>query len=88
MGENSSYVEHPDVRHEPSDVNVRAIILIGVGIIVLAAILHSYGWVDEQAGLVRIPITRAMELLTERGLPVRPPQESQGNGPPEPGSQR
>jgi hypothetical protein len=35
------------------------------------ALLHSYGWVDRQAGIVRIPIDRAMTLLTERGLPVR-----------------
>jgi hypothetical protein len=32
------------------------------------AMLHSYGWVDQQAGTVRIPIDRAMTLLTERGL--------------------
>jgi hypothetical protein len=35
------------------------------------ATLHSYGWVDQQAGTVRIPIDRAMSLLMERGLPVR-----------------
>jgi hypothetical protein len=33
--------------------------------------LNSYGWVDQQAGTVRIPIERAMDLLAERGLPVR-----------------
>lgn len=33
--------------------------------------LHSYGWVDQQAGVVRIPIDRAMELMAERGLPIR-----------------
>ena len=33
--------------------------------------LYSYGWVDEKAGTVRIPIERAMDLLVERGLPVR-----------------
>ncbi len=139
MGESSNtHVEHPDVRHEPSDVNVRAIILTGIGIVILAAILyillwllfealsdrqvglhlppppladrpsgplppeprlqsspstdlremraeedailHSYGWVDEQAGVVRIPIERAMKLLAERGLPVRPAPEGQGGG--------
>jgi len=31
----------------------------------------SYGWVDEQAGIARIPIERAKELLLERGLPTR-----------------
>jgi len=35
-------------------------------------ILDSYDWVNRQAGAVRIPIHRAMELLTERGLPVSP----------------
>jgi len=34
--------------------------------------LHSYGWVDQDAGVVRIPIDRAMELLAQRGLPTRP----------------
>ena len=34
--------------------------------------LNSYGWVDQQAGVVRIPIDRAMQLLTQRGLPTRP----------------
>ncbi len=35
-------------------------------------ILYSYGWVDEKAGIVRIPIDRAMDLLVQRGLPVLP----------------
>jgi hypothetical protein len=34
--------------------------------------LYSYGWVDEKAGTVRIPIDRAMDLLVQRGLPVLP----------------
>jgi hypothetical protein len=34
-------------------------------------LLHSYGWVDKSAGVVRIPIDRAMDLLVQRGLPVR-----------------
>jgi hypothetical protein len=36
------------------------------------AVLNTYGWVDEKAGTVRVPIGRAMELLEQRGLPVRP----------------
>jgi hypothetical protein len=35
------------------------------------AALNSYGWVDQKAGVVRIPIDRAMDLLLEKGLPVR-----------------
>ncbi len=31
--------------------------------------LNSYGWVDRKAGIARIPIDRAMQLLLERGLP-------------------
>lgn len=34
-------------------------------------ILSTYGWTDETAGTVRIPIDRAVELLLKRGLPVR-----------------
>jgi hypothetical protein len=30
------------------------------------AALDSYGWVDRESGIVRIPITRAMELLVEK----------------------
>jgi hypothetical protein len=30
------------------------------------ATLNSYGWVDRQTGVVRIPIERAMELMAER----------------------
>jgi hypothetical protein len=33
--------------------------------------LYSYGWVDQQAGTVRLPIDRAMDLLAQRGLPTR-----------------
>ncbi len=35
------------------------------------SVLRSYGWADRQAGTVRIPIDRAMDLLARRGLPVR-----------------
>jgi hypothetical protein len=34
-------------------------------------VLYSYGWADEKAGTVRIPIERAMDLIVQRGLPVR-----------------
>jgi len=36
-----------------------------------AAELNSYGWLDKTAGVVRIPLHRAMELALQRGLPVR-----------------
>jgi hypothetical protein len=34
-------------------------------------LIESYGWVDQKQGIVRVPIKRAMELLVERGFPVR-----------------
>ena len=34
-------------------------------------LLQSYGWVDKNAGVVRIPIDSAMRLTLERGLPSR-----------------
>jgi len=34
-------------------------------------ILSTYGWMDKKAGVVRIPIDRAMELQLQRGFPVR-----------------
>jgi hypothetical protein len=30
--------------------------------------LESYGWVDRKAGIVRIPIKRAIELVAEKGV--------------------
>ena len=34
-------------------------------------ILAGYGWVDSKAGIVRIPVQRAMDLLLEKGYPSR-----------------
>jgi uncharacterized membrane protein len=31
----------------------------------------SYGWLDQSAGIVRLPIDRAMDLVVQRGLPAR-----------------
>src|ERR1700722_20759040 len=33
--------------------------------------LSSYDYIDKSAGTVRIPIERAMDLIAQRGLPVR-----------------
>jgi hypothetical protein len=32
--------------------------------------LQSYAWVDRDAGIARIPIDRAMELVVQQGLPT------------------
>jgi hypothetical protein len=34
--------------------------------------LVTYDWVDKNKGVVQIPIDRAMDLIVQRGLPVRP----------------
>lgn len=34
--------------------------------------LTTYGWADKPTGAVRVPVDRAMQMLLERGLPVRP----------------
>ena len=45
--------------------------------------LHSYRWVDREAGIAAIPIKRAMEILVSRGLPAeksaakRPPSKQE-----------
>jgi hypothetical protein len=33
--------------------------------------LSTYDYIDKNAGTVRIPIDRAMDLIAQRGLPVR-----------------
>jgi hypothetical protein len=35
-------------------------------------VLSTYDYVDKNAGTIRIPIDRAMDLLVQRGLAVRP----------------
>lgn len=35
------------------------------------ATLGTYGWVDQNAGVVRLPVARALDLVAERGLPSR-----------------
>jgi hypothetical protein len=55
-GVEQSFSQHGWVEHQAEDERV----------------LGSYGWIDAQNGVVRIPIERAMELVLEHGLPVAP----------------
>ena len=34
-------------------------------------LLNSYGWVDKKAGIIRIPLDRALELTLERASKTR-----------------
>ena len=38
-----------------------------------AAILNSYGWIDEQVQVVHIPIERAIDLVSEGQMPLITP---------------
>ena len=35
--------------------------------------LDSYGWIDQQNGVIRIPIEQAKKMIEQRGLQVTPP---------------
>ena len=41
--------------------------------------LNSYGWIDQEKGIVHIPIDRAIEILAEKGLPARPTKTPEGD---------
>jgi hypothetical protein len=43
--------------------------------------LNTYGWINRTAGVVRIPVTRAMELVLQRKLPSRSGTNESGLGP-------
>lgn len=42
--------------------------------------LNSYGWIDKEEGVIRIPIERAMDLIAERGLPTRTAGQPSASG--------
>jgi hypothetical protein len=42
------------------------------------ATLEGYSWVDKNAGTVRIPVSEAMRLTVERGLPSRADDAAEG----------
>jgi hypothetical protein len=49
-----------------------------------AETLSTYDWVDQKTGTVRIPIDRAMDLIAQRGLPVRTQNGSETGQPSKP----
>jgi len=40
--------------------------------------LNGYGWVDQQNGVVHVPIDQAMDKLLQQGLPSRPANQPGG----------
>ncbi len=35
--------------------------------------LNSYGWVNRQEGIVRIPVSLALDIIAKQGIPELPP---------------
>src|SRR5262245_42293525 len=35
--------------------------------------LNSYGWIDQQSGIIHIPIEQAKKMIEQKGLPAMPP---------------
>jgi hypothetical protein len=42
--------------------------------------VEGYSWVDQQQGIVRIPVDRAMDMILQQGLPARPASQGSANG--------
>jgi hypothetical protein len=42
--------------------------------------VNTYAWVNQESGVVRVPIDRAMELVLARGLPTRPAGDAAASG--------
>ncbi|HXQ26528.1 MAG TPA: hypothetical protein VN822_09000 [Candidatus Acidoferrales bacterium] len=40
----------------------------------------TYGWVNQQSGVVRLPVDRAMDLVLARGLPARSASDASAAG--------
>jgi len=135
-------IDNPQVEHEESDVDIRAIFNFAIGLFAVAAVVHiviyflfvlfanreagtdtvrayplsvgrqnrlppeprlqtkpkqdlrdlraaedailnGYHWIDRNAGVVGIPVSEAMKLTLQRGLPSRPAAQAPsatGNG--------
>jgi hypothetical protein len=44
------------------------------------AVLQTYGWVDREKGVARMPIDEAMKIVVQRGLPARTPNAGRAGG--------
>lgn len=40
--------------------------------------VNGYSWINQQAGIVHIPVDRAMDVILQQGLPARPAGEAPG----------
>jgi hypothetical protein len=71
-----SHIQNPDVTHEESDVNVKAILIFVLGLLVFAGIVHVLMWVMlrflEQRVDKRTPDPAPMALTDQERLPPKP----------------
>jgi hypothetical protein len=44
------------------------------------AVLQTYGWVDREKGVARMPIDEAMKIVVQRGLPARGARAGRAGG--------
>lgn len=56
----------PQAPPQPSSPYTAAVLVPGQ-----EKVLNSYGWVDQKAGIARIPIARAIDIVAAQGLPAR-----------------
>lgn len=75
-----SYIQNPDVTHEESDVNVRAILIFVFGLLVFAGIVHVLMWYMlkflEVRQDSRTPPPAPMALTDKERLPPEPRLQS------------
>ena len=73
MGPSASPFEKEDARDMPPDLRLQTHAPLDLKQYRdnQDTILTGYGWVDPKAGVVRIPVERAMELLLQKGYPSR-----------------
>lgn len=71
-----SHIQNPDVKHEESDVNIKAILQFVVGLLIFAAIVHVLMWYMlkffEQRQEKRTPPPAPMALTDRERLPPEP----------------
>src|SRR5215210_1260175 len=71
-----SHIQNPDVAHEESDVNVRAILQFVLGLLIFAAVVHVLMWYMlkffERRQDKRKPPPAPMALTDKERLPPEP----------------
>ena len=71
-----SHIQNPDVAHEESDVNVRAILQFVLGLLIFAAVVHVLMWymlkLFETRQDKRTPPPAPMALTDQERLPPEP----------------